>query len=140
MKKIILLLIMVFLLQCDKEYSCENCGGDPVDTAIVIVDTIPSDIVVTPGLKTSYNIYIPDNKEVKKIYLTVKDRITPGHYHIYDSIKLGVSGDSLYFGHHYLDDYYTMSNYIRGDTFYVKYVIRWRFNPAQDINQQILVY
>jgi hypothetical protein len=117
------------LLTCTKEYSFE--GGLPVSQPIVPLET-PNEII------TSCSIYINDESEVRWIYPEVITKYHPATYWIFDSVKM--NGSHQYDRTYDLKNYIQLSDYKIGDTFYVRYEIRWRFSPAEFVQEDTLVY
>lgn len=82
-----------------------------------------------------------DESKIKAVYQEVRTKLWPGHYYIYDSILL--TGSHLYNRMYDMKNYspkINLNDYAIGDTFYFRTQIRWRFEPAEWINQDTLIY
>ena len=128
-KSVPMFLLGTFLLiSCKKEYSCEECKP----ATDVVVRTIPNE------LKTSCSIYIEDETQAKWIYPQETNKLYPQTYKIFDSIRL--DGSHQYNRTYNLKNYLPLNKYSIGDTFFVRYGIRWRFKPEEYVYDTILVY
>jgi hypothetical protein len=123
--------LVVGLLQCTKEYSCEGCYEQP---------TLPPDTIrTTPNpLIINVDVSLADESKIRKVYQEVKTKKWPGHYWLYDSITL--TGSHLYNRMYDMKNYLDLNDYKIGDTFYFRTQIRYRFEPAEWINQDTLIY
>lgn len=128
MKPILICLLVIVLIMCSKERSCENCYEKP----IIPPRTIPNELI------SSCSIFIERENEVKKIYVEERNKLHPNTYVIFDSILMDGSHD--YSGTYDLKNYIDLSKYSINDTFIVRYDIRWRFLPAQFVQEDTLVY
>lgn len=120
--------LVVGLLHCTREYSCENCGELQTDT----IRTTPNELI------TSCNIFIPDENGLKWIYPQVKTKKWLGSYWIFDSIKM--DGSKQYNQTYDLKNYLSMSDYKINDTFLVRYEIRYRLKPVEFEDLDTLIY
>ena len=122
------------VLNCAKERSCENCRELPTlppDT----IRTIPNPLII------NVDVAFGDESKIKAVYQEVRTKLWPGHYYIYDSILL--TGSHLYNRMYDMKNYspkINLNDYAIGDTFYFRTQIRWRFEPAEWINQDTLIY
>lgn len=115
-------LLLFFLYGCAREYSCEGCRESrPLN-----------------DLVTFYNIPISSTSVVKIIYPSVKNKLHPGHYEFFDSIKV-VRLDTIYAGSYDLKNYFPMDKFSKGDTFFVFYELRGRAF-AQQVQYDTLIY
>lgn len=128
MKPLLICLLVVILIMCAKEHSCENCYEKP----IIPPRTIPNELI------TYCDIYIEDESLVRKIYTDVITKLKPSTYWIFDSIIM--NGSKRYTRTYDLKNYLDMNNYSIGDTFFVRYELRWRFEPATYENIDTLIY
>lgn len=128
-----ILIILILLIGCKKEYSCEGCIEKP------IIDTIPLPVDTTYNdLFTSCDISIADESKVRAIYPAVKTKIHPGHYRIFETIKMDGTGN--YKRTYDLKGYHDMNQFFKGDTFYVFYEIRHRFEPPERVQHDTIIY
>lgn len=119
----IILLILIFVYGC-REYSYE---GGPVP-----VDTIPNELV------TRCSIYIVDEASLKWIYPQETNKLYIGTYKIFDSIEM--NGSHLYQRSFDLKSYLPMDKFKIGDSFFVRYEIRWKIPPATFVQHDTLIY
>lgn len=128
--------LILVLAGCEPEYSCENCiEKPPADTVIIPpADTIYNDLV------TSCSIYIARDRDVRFIYPQVRTKLHPGHYWIFDSIRMGTGTDSVYQATYDLKNYLDMSRFFKGDYFDVRYEVRYRYRPSQHYDSITLIY
>lgn len=133
--KIFLLFLILFLSDCKKEYSCEQCDGNTIDTIPQFppptIDTIYNDLI------TSCDIYIEDESKVKAIYLAVKTKLHPGHDTLVE--KITMDGSKRYARSYRLEKHYDMTQFFKGDSFYVFYQIRYRFDPPKEVQRDTLI-
>lgn len=122
---VILLITALYFLTCAREYSCENCREE-------VKDTIPNELI------SNFSIYISDESQIKIIYPQVKTKLWPGHHWIFDSIQM--DGSNQYDRYYDLKKYLEMSKYKIGDSFFVRYEIRWKFLPPEEVQEDTLVY
>ena len=118
--------LVVGLLHCTKEYSCESCQP------VLPPRTTPNELI------TQCSVYIADESKVRIIYPQVKTIKWPGHYWYFDSIKM--VGQNLYERTYDLKSYLQMSDYKIGDSFFVRYEIRYKRPPTQLVQEDTLVY
>lgn len=126
MKPLYLLIMFVFLVTCTKERSCENCYENPPPR------TIPNELLAR------CSVFIPDESKVRKIYVEVKTKLWPGHYRIFDSLEM--DGRHLYDSTFRIENYFDMSDYQIGDSFFYRSEVRMKYEQAKFINDTILVY
>lgn len=123
--KIILFIILV-IVGCKRELSCEGCIINPP------TDTIYNDLI------TGFNIYIDDPSTVRAIYPQLQTKLHPGHYYIFETVRIDTSRhyESVYD----LKNYLNMGDFYKGDSFYVKYEIRNRVPPSTFFQFDTLIY
>lgn len=135
-------LLIILLFGCAKEYSCEDCR-DPKNDSIQIPPPHPP-VIINPrdtiynALITSCDIYIEDESKVKAIYLAVKTKLHPGHDTLVE--KITMDGSHRYSRTYRLEKHYDMTQFFKGDYFYVFYQIRYIFNPPQEVQRDTLIY
>lgn len=125
---ILICFLIIILINCAKEYSCENCRETPIDT----IRTIPNELI------TSCDIFIDNEVDCRKIYFEETNKFYPQTYRIWDSILM--DGSHLYQRSFNLKNYLDMSKYLIGDTFFVRYEIRWKSKPPEHIQEDTLIY
>lgn len=113
-------LILLFCFGCAREYSCEDCRE-------------------FNELITSYEIQITPTSVAKFIYPACKTKINPGHYSIFDSVKV-TTLDTVYKGSYDLKKYFPMDRFSKGDTFFVFYEIRGRNAFTEQVQHDTLIY
>lgn len=105
-----------------------------IDTTVIITDTVYNDLI------TICNIFIPDNSKVRAIYPQVKTKLHPGHYWIFETVKMDSTKSSTYKRTYDLKDYFDMNLFFKGDTFNVQYGIRYWYGDEEMVQKHILVY
>jgi len=68
------------------------------------------------------------------------DKLNPGHYLIFATIKPGSNKDSIYKGTFDLKTILPMNRFQKGDSFFVRYEIRWKIPPEDFVQADTLVY
>lgn len=147
-ENIILIIIMIFFPMivgnsCKKEVSCEGCVDEVTKDTIHIPPPHPP-VVINPkdtiynDLVTSCDIYIEDESKVRAIYLAVRTKLHPGHDTLVERISM--DGSKRYVRTYRLEKYYDMTQFFKGDSFYVFYQIRHRFDPPEAVQRDTLIY
>lgn len=126
MKPLYLLIMFVFLVTCTKEKSCESCYEKPPPR------TIPNELLAR------CSVFIPDESKVRKIYVEVKTKLWPGHHLIFDSLE--IDGRHLYDSTFYIPNYFDMSDYQIGDSFFYRSEVRMKYGEVKFLNDTILIY
>lgn len=141
--KILILLPLIILMACKKEYSCENCIGKPDKDTLQIPPPHPP-VVINPK-DTIYNdliahcsIYVADESKVRAIYPQMMTKENPGHYQIITTIKM--NGRHQYDTTFNLKNYLPMEKFFKGDTIYYRNELRMRFDTSQYFQDTFLVY
>jgi hypothetical protein len=128
MRPILICLLVIILIKCAKEYSCENC----YEKTIIPSRTIPNELI------TSCSIFIENESDLKWIYPEVITKYHPATWWIFDSIRMDKSHQ--YNRTYDLKKYLQMDKFTIGDTFFVRYEIRWRFKNEDYVCDTVLVY
>jgi len=126
------LLGTLLLISCKKEYSCEECKPTNDTTFNDGIRTTPNELV------TKCYIYIEDESQVKWIYPQETNKLYYQTYKIFDSIRL--DGSHQYNRTYNLKDYLPLNKYSIGDTFFVRYEIRMRYQPTEWVQIDTLIY
>lgn len=122
---ILICLFSIVVIVCTKEKSCEGCYEKPIR--------------ITPNdLLTRCSIYINDESLVRKIYVQETNKYYPNTYKIFDSILM--TGEKLYKREFDLKNYLDIGRFKIGDSFFVRYGIRYRFEPEAYVFDTILIY
>jgi hypothetical protein len=121
-------ILIIVLLNCAKERSCESCYESPT----LPPRTIPNELI------SSCSIFIERENEVRWIYPEQTNKLYPQTWRIFDSIKL--DGSHQYNRTYDLKNYLPMDKFKINDTIFVRYEIRWRFLPAEFVQADTLVY
>jgi len=131
MKPILISLLVIILIMCSKERSCENCRELP---------SLPPDTIRTTPNELIFNcdVFIEKESEVRKIYIEQRNKIHPNTYRIFDSILM--DGSKRYIRSYDLKNYIDLSKHSLNDTFFVRTHIRWRFLPAEFGIEDTLIY
>lgn len=124
----------MIVINCSKEKSCQgpDCLEWPVTSTPDTIRTTPNELI------TSCDISIQDESEVRKIYVEERNKKYPNTYKIFDSILM--DGSHRYIRSYDLKNYLDLSKYVINDSFFVRYEIRWRFPPAEFVQDDTLVY
>ena len=120
MKILLLLLLFVGCRKHQTAVSCNDCEGQ------------------SPDLTTRCSIYIDDESQVKWIYPEVTHKLHPGTYWIFDSIRM--EGSKQYDRSYDLKKYLQLSKFSPGDSFFIRYEIRYRFKTVEWVQLDTLLY
>lgn len=119
--------LVVAILNCTREYSCENCGELQTDT----IRTTPNELLAR------CSVYISDESKVRKIYLETTTKYQPQTYRIFDSLMM--DGRKLYDTSFRIENYFDMTGFIIGDKFNYRTEVRNKFS-ADFFNDSTLIY
>ena len=120
---ILICVLVIIFITCAKEYSRKGT---------IPIRTIPNELI------TTCDIFIEKENEIRWIYPEATTKYHPATYWIFDSIKM--NGTHQYNRTYDLTNYLDMNDYSIGDTFIVRYELRWKFKPAEFVQEDTLVY
>lgn len=138
---ILICIVVVILLRCAKERSCEGIDCKERDT-LVIIDTIPPDTIIS-NMVAHYSVYISDNSKVKVIYPQYNSKYHPDTYRIMSDLKIlmDTTKSSTYSGSINLRDYLPSNHvYVKGDSFLFRMQVRFNNADLFYEDSTILIY
>lgn len=129
MKILLISILIVFVVMCGKEKSCENCIEKP---APIPPRTIPNELLAR------CSVYIEDESKVRMIYAEATSKDHPQTYRIFDSLIM--DGRKLYDTVFRIEKYFDMSKFVIWDSFIYRTEVRMKFEREKYFNYTTLIY
>lgn len=123
-----IILLILIITDCAREYSCEGCYERPV------ADTTLNDLTVT------CDVFVEDNSMLKNIFPQYTSSYHPATYLIFETIVPDTARSSIYRLKFNLKDHFRPNEtYVKGDVFRFRIELRWRIPPSTFVCDTILV-